>query len=76
MRHEINFVIGMLDYIVARLSAPVTVQASLNCIHLRREETMVGTFLNLHCGHNNPFSKQERQQLKIILQRACELSQP
>lgn len=69
VKHEISFVIGMLEYVIARLSSPPIIQASLKCIHCHPEETMVGTFLNLHCGHNNPFSKSERQHLKEILQK-------
>ena len=71
VKHEISFIIGMLEYIVARLSSPEVVQTSLKCKHCQPEETMVGTFLNLHCGHNNPFSQQERQQLKKILQNTA-----
>ena len=68
VKHELSFVIGMLEYIIARLSSPAVVKVSWKCKHGQLEETMVGTFLNLHCGHNNPFARQERQQLKDILQ--------
>ena len=68
MKHEMAYVIGMLEYVVARLSSPQAVQSASNCRHGRLDESMVGCFLNLHCGHNNAFSKPERDQLRKILQ--------
>ena len=67
MKHEVNFVIGMLDYMITRLSSPVVIEAAWKCKHGTPEETMVGSFMNLHCGHNNAFSTAERQQLRRIL---------
>lgn len=71
VKHEISYVLEMLEYIITRLSSPQVVQVSLKCRRCQPEETMVGTFLNLHCGHNNPFSNSERQRLKQILQMTC-----
>jgi hypothetical protein len=34
------------------------------------DETGVGLFFNLSCGHNNPFSKEEREKLGHILDRS------
>lgn len=71
VKHEITFVIGMLEYMLARLSSPQAVQSSWNCRHGKQDESMVGCFLNLHCGHNNPFAKSERDQLRRILQETA-----
>lgn len=69
VKHEITFVIGMLEYMVARISSPQTVQSAYNSRHGKKDESMVGCFLNLHCGHNNPFTKPERDQLRTILEK-------
>ena len=71
--HELGFVIGTLEYIVARLSAPMSLQASWKNRHLVVDGMMVGSFLNLHCGHNNPFSTSERSRLKDLLLHAFAL---
>ena len=68
VKHEVNFVIGMLDYMVNRLSSPAVIESSWKCKHGKPQETMVGNFLNLHCGHNNAFANTERHQLRNILQ--------
>jgi hypothetical protein len=65
--HELQYVVGMLQYVQARLSAPQTIQAARKSLHLQISESNVGSFLNLHCGHNNPFSKVERKKLQSLL---------
>ena len=43
--------------------------------HLYKDDAMmVGSFLNLHCGHNNPFSAAERKRLKTLLLHAASMS--
>jgi GAF domain-containing protein len=34
------------------------------------EESGVGCFMNLHCGHNNAFTREEKMQLETILEQA------
>lgn len=68
LSHELVFVTGVLEYVVSRLSSPQVVESNWKNRHLRSEGTMaVGSFLNLHCGHNNPFSVTERKRLKTLL---------
>jgi len=69
--HEISFVIGTLEYVMSRLSAPATLEASWKSRHLNANGPMTeGSFMNLHCGHNNPYSVEERNRLKAILLQA------
>jgi hypothetical protein len=69
--HELAFVVGTLEYIVARLSSPGVVESSWKNRHLHQDGgMMVGSFMNLHCGHNNPFSSAERKGLKALLLQA------
>jgi hypothetical protein len=64
-------VMGTLEYVVARLSSPSVVESSWKNRHLYVEGTMmVGSFMNLHCGHNNPFSASERKRLKTLMLQA------
>lgn len=62
--HELSYCIGVLEYVVARLSAPPTVDASRQANHL---QSQLGYLLNLHCGHNNQFSVEERVKLTALL---------
>lgn len=64
---ELEYVIGTLEYIVDRLSAPSSLQSSWKNRHLVVDGIMVGSFMNLHCGHNSPFSSSERNRLKELL---------
>jgi hypothetical protein len=62
----------MLHYIQVRLSAPATIQSAQKSRLLHGFDDLgVGVLLNLHCGHNNPFSKEERNSLKLLLDRAA-----
>jgi len=66
--HEVSFVIGTLEYVMARLSTPATLEASWKSRHLNANGSMAeGSFMNLHCGHNNPFTDAERRRLKAVL---------
>lgn len=67
---EMRFIIGMFEYITARLSSPKVVQSAWLRFNLKRDETRVGTFLPLHCNHNNAYSASERARLTEIL-RQC-----
>eukprot|EP00934_Nitzschia_sp_Nitz4_P003370 Nitzschia sp. Nitz4//scaffold76_size158648//79575//82649//NITZ4_002549-RA/size158648-augustus-gene-0.135-mRNA-1//1//CDS//3329557854//3360//frame0 len=69
--HEVAFVIGTLEYVIARLSAPASVEAGWKLRHLQTfGPNTVGSFINLQCGHNNPFSSEERRRLKILVTQA------
>jgi len=69
--HEISFVIGTLEYVMFRLSAPTTLETSWKSRHLNAIGSMKeGSFMNLHCGHNNPYSAEERKRLRAILLNA------
>jgi hypothetical protein len=68
VNHELAFIVGTLEYVVARLSSPPIVESSWKNRHLQKAGMMmVGSFMNLHCGHNNPFSAPERKRLKTLL---------
>ena len=62
--HELVYCIGVLEYIVTRLSAPLTADASKQGLHMQDQ---LGHLLNLHCGHNNQFSLEERVKLSALL---------
>mmetsp|Transcript_18209 Transcript_18209/g.45240 ORF Transcript_18209/g.45240 Transcript_18209/m.45240 type:complete len:908 (-) Transcript_18209:113-2836(-) len=69
--HEIAFVIGTLEYVMLRLSAPTTIETSWKNRHLNANGILSeGSFLNLHCGHNNPYSAEERKRLRALLLQA------
>mmetsp|Transcript_7798 Transcript_7798/g.18794 ORF Transcript_7798/g.18794 Transcript_7798/m.18794 type:complete len:912 (+) Transcript_7798:200-2935(+) len=70
LEEEVSFIVGTLEYIVARLSSPSVVEQSWKNRHLGSGQAMVGSFMNLHCGHNNPFSAGERSRLRDILTQA------
>ncbi|CAJ1940042.1 unnamed protein product [Cylindrotheca closterium] len=70
VEEELSFIVGTLEYIVARLSSPSVVEQSCKNRHLGLGEGMIGAFMNLHCGHNNPFSAGERSRLRDILLQA------
>jgi hypothetical protein len=75
--HELAFVIGTLEYVVARLSSATVVESSWKNRHLQKDGTMmVGSFMNLHCGHNNAFATAERKRLKTLLSQSTTSSIP
>lgn len=57
--HELSFVKSMLHYAQERIIASAAPR-NLQEVY----------FLNLHCGHNNCFSKTEKEQLSNLLQMA------
>lgn len=66
--HELQFAIGVLAYVQTRLSSPATVAAALASCNLERGAyPQVGCFVNLHCGHNNAFDRQERELLRALI---------
>eukprot|EP00525_Craspedostauros_australis_P010893 CAMPEP_0198120966 /NCGR_PEP_ID=MMETSP1442-20131203/30847_1 /TAXON_ID= /ORGANISM="Craspedostauros australis, Strain CCMP3328" /LENGTH=225 /DNA_ID=CAMNT_0043779705 /DNA_START=221 /DNA_END=898 /DNA_ORIENTATION=- len=69
VKHEIAFCIGTLEYVVARLSSAQQVESNWRSKHMD-PNTGIGSFLNLHCGHNNAFSEDERKELQSLLQKA------
>ena len=74
MSHEFQFVVGVLHYIQARLSSTLTIQLAQDVLRFSMgEDSGVGVFLNLNCGHNNAFSDDEKQQLLFWLNRASNL---
>lgn len=74
--HEFQYILGVLVYIRDRLSAGPSVEAAQRCLALEPAlsdpSSDGGRFLELHCGHNNPFSTQEREQLIAILNKSTD----
>jgi len=74
---EIRYCISMMEYIVDRIASTQVVESSLNALHFRENaqgddnggEEDVGFFFKLHCGHNNQFSVDERDYLRLILKK-------
>jgi hypothetical protein len=60
----------MLGYVNARLAAEVLALQPKGGGEAEFVDSDVGHFLDLHCGHNNPFSREEQQQLRDLLDRA------
>jgi len=58
----------MLQYAQCRLVA----EASKQIPAFLYAKSDVGFLMNLHCGHNNAYSKTERLQLKSIVDQALE----
>lgn len=67
VKHEIHYTTGMLQYIVARLSSAPSVESSTKSMDL---QDTLGAFMDLNCGHNNPFSHDEKRQLTELLIKA------
>jgi hypothetical protein len=70
VKNELSFIVGTLEYIVSRLLSPATVESSWKNRHLMVDTMMIGSFMNLNCGHNNPFSAAERSRLRDVLLQA------
>mmetsp|Transcript_11682 Transcript_11682/g.25596 ORF Transcript_11682/g.25596 Transcript_11682/m.25596 type:complete len:1292 (-) Transcript_11682:60-3935(-) len=71
---ELNYVIGMLEYIVSRSTSKESTALSLRRRNGCDDEQGVistGCFLNLHCGHNNQYSSEEREKLIALIRRSC-----
>jgi hypothetical protein len=70
---ELGFVIDTLQYVVTRLCAPGIVESNWKDRHLQSIGSgTIGSFLNLHCGHNNPFSVGEKKRLRVLLQQVTD----
>lgn len=67
VKYEIHYIIGVLQYIVARLSSAPCMESSTKSLELQNS---LGAFMDLNCGHNNPFSDEEKQQLQVLLMKA------
>lgn len=65
----------MLQYVVSRLSASQVLEVNWKNRHLENGSMSVGSFLNLHCGHNNPFEEVERSRLRSLLAKASQSPQ-
>jgi hypothetical protein len=74
VENELEYIIGCLTYVVSRLTSKENGIASTN--HRfdsnHGEDNSVGCFLNLHCGHNNHYSTEERDQLMSLIRRFCD----
>lgn len=69
--HELGFVVDTLQYIFSRLGSPAMIESSWKDRHLQSNgHAAAGSFLNLHCGHNNPFSAGEKKRLRSLLLQA------
>ena len=67
VEYETQYTVSVLEYVVARLSSAPTVEASHKSLEFGDS---LGVFLDLKCGHNNPYSEEEKQQLRAILTKA------
>ncbi|GKY93056.1 hypothetical protein MPSEU_000273900 [Mayamaea pseudoterrestris] len=71
LSHEFQYVLGTLQYLQERLSSTTSIDAARTCRKLDPPmDASIGCYMNLHCGHNNPFSKDEKAELKELLERA------
>ena len=68
--HEFQFVVGVLQYVQARLSAASTIELASQSRRLQVLDAGVGCFLNLHCGHNSAFDKEEKAKLQDLIESA------
>jgi len=72
---ELKYVIGMLEYIVSRLTSKESVAQAISQIRdggAENDQDIVSTgcFLNLNCGHNNQYSSEEREKLISLIRRS------
>jgi hypothetical protein len=72
VEHELSYCIGILEYVVARLSSPEVMEASRQACHFGSH---LGHFMNLHCGHNSPFTAEERLELTRLLEEIMSMRQ-
>lgn len=66
--------IGMLEYIVQRISSTDATKASITwCQSCDDDQNTrsTGYFLNLHCGHNHQYSSKEKDELMSLIHMAC-----
>ena len=71
---ELKYVIGMLEYIVSRMTSKESVATAIDQIRegVENDQDIVSTgyFLNLNCGHNNQYSSEEREKLISLIRRS------
>ena len=73
VQSELDYVTGMLQYIVDRISSKEIIALSLRRRNGGEDENgtiSTGCFLNLTCGHNNQYSSEERERLMKLILRA------
>jgi len=80
---ELHYIVGMLEYIISRLTCEESLTSSLRMRGTRRYDRddehhggakgviSSGIFLNLHCGHNNQYEAEERKKLIGLIRRFC-----
>ena len=83
VHHELQYVASTLRYVQARLLSSVSTETALRERSMqmpRNEHDMdngqVGSLIRLHCGHNSPFTSDEKAQLKELVQQALENDSP
>ena len=65
---------------MARLTSPQVVASSKRALHFgggagcSTANERTGCFLNLHCGHNNQYSVEERERLRELIEEAVNSS--
>ena len=72
---ELRYCLGMMEYVIARLSSPLVARESarvLRFVPSNEGGLLPGRFMDLNCGHNNQYSEGERNALKEILRLAEE----
>ena len=72
VENELKYVNACLTYVVERLTSK---ENGISVTKRRfkpndSEENSAGCFLNLHCGHNNHYSTEERDRLMTLI-RSC-----
>ena len=74
VQNELEYCIKMLQYIQDRISSKQSIVHALQVAHFKDtfDDFSTGRFLNLHCGHNNQYSDNERTELTAILTEAME----
>lgn len=73
VQSELSYVIGMLEYVVERISSTESMTLARRRRSGGEEERgfiSSGCFLNLKCGHNNQYSHEERERLMHLIRRA------
>jgi hypothetical protein len=72
VKSELEYCIKIFHYIQGRISSKQSVIHALQVAHFKDtfEDFSTGRFLNLHCGHNNQYSLNERAELTTILSEA------
>jgi hypothetical protein len=80
VKRELQYVLGMFQYVVERIKSSSSVNTARtsrrlganmkeddDCTSSTNSCKVTGTFLNLHCGHNVAYSDEERKQLQEFI---------